>query len=430
MRFWKRTLVLLIAASVAAGATMSGTAGAGPTKYESFKAEGTVATDDTTPETPLKEAFQIAAPVNTFGNVGVDRAKNPDGSLDVRAQATTKYYRFDMAQGRYVKGNYDNTVEAGAVVRAYGKYGKIGDAYEVLADTIYQPPRLITPRPPNPACTTVKDRTYGRKFNVVGDVLRTGTNLTNLGIYSDFFGFVLTNLGPTNNSHIAAVAAHDVGNLGVNTILTGEQNTQTGFHVPFTTRYRKQDPTTLKWSESTKDETIVVGNQLQAAGRYGCELNDWRQLAQFVWNPVRGATQGSIKFTEVATKTESGTQGNGTVDDTEYDGTVATGDVTVASGSPFALDNVDWEFNSTTNSWDFEGEWVWTNTQGFGSLLGTVGGSWNVGTGNISGTVILTSGNGRYSDYVGAGSITGSGLSSLGGGPPSTFDATWFISVM
>ncbi len=278
MKTLARVGAAVVAALVGGGILVTSSNAASLTRYDDFKAEGTVGAI----RTGVNNSFDIAPPINNFGNQAIMNGANPDGSLSIQTKFDTKYFRYDSVKAKYVGGTFADTVVLGEPVRAAGRYTQVGSSYTFTADKVWQPPKTTGSAPPNPPCDIPQDFLFKRHFNIKGSVHQTGYNLTNLGIYSDFFGFSLFPVTASAPAHAGNVIAHDSGVMGANVILTGEQNTIAGYIAP-TTRYRKQNPDTLKWEESTKDDTIMRGGPVQVTGHYGCMFADWRFLAQKVW---------------------------------------------------------------------------------------------------------------------------------------------------
>lgn len=416
MKLVFRWMVAFVVAIAAMGTGLADVTSAGPTNYQTFKAEGDVTSNDAYPVTPMKEAFKIGPPISNATG-GVEAAYNDDGSLTVLVDANTDYYYFDATRGFYKKGTYDDVVKVGEYVRVNGKYAQVGDgsAYQATAKQVYLPPRTTPPPPPNPVPTSTKDYTLNRHFAAGGAPTQEGTNVV---IYSDYFGMVLGNLTFTNNSHVQQVADHHYGKLPI-VAMDG-----------YTTfRVQREDG---KYRDGTKEETIVRGEPIFVAGRYMWDLNDWRFFAKYVWKPTRPAgTGGSIIFNEHTQLANAGSSpAPGEYQNRAYAGETFGGSSDVDPG-PLALTEMSWTYNAGTGQWDYVGNWTATQGQGYGHIGGTLSGSWKPSDGTLTGTLILDEGSGRWAGLTGYGIITaGVGVSPpLGSQPPSTFDGQWQLTV-
>ena len=413
-----------VAAVVAIGAIATGlsdVAPAGPSSYRTFKAEGDVTTADNVPATPIKEGFTIGPPVlNTTGNP--EETFNDDGSLSVRVDPNTQYYYFDAVKARYKQGTYEQVVIAGEYIRVNGRITEVEDgAADVLAVRVYLPPKTTSP-PPNPLPKTTRDYTLSRHFAAFGSPTQEGTRVV---IYSDYLGFVLGNITYTNNDHVQAIADHHFNKLPI-VALDG----YTRFRIQ-----REDDPNTTfdestRYRDGTKEETIVRGESVWAAGRYMWDRDDWRFFAKYVWKPTKtaSATAGQLIFNEHVTVTDPGVADGTEWTGRDYEGSTAGGDGKIDPG-PIEITDTNWSYDSSTNVWQFDGLWRATQAQSEtkGELSGTISGSWSRSDGSLTGSMIIDNGTGRYEGITGFGRInTGTAIGGLvPNQPPETLDSQW-----
>lgn len=414
MKMLRRVSTLLVIATLVLSTGLTGVSSAAGGQ-QSFKAEGTVTLTDLEPLTPYKEGFRIGPPVDPKGT-GVYQAFNDDGSLDVIVDPNTVYWRWDAAKNKYVKDTYDHVVAVANFVKVTGKYTQLNNGnYVVTAKQVSVPPKDTTPRPANPQPMTVKDYNFNRHFNLVGSPTQSGGKVFFTGTYSDELAFVMGDFSFFNNTHVQAITQH--------------HHDKATIHVLPTTSFKVQNPNTLKYEEASRDQAIVVGQEIRVVGKYGWIGNDWQFIANRVWRPSKLGGGGRIAFNEVSRQTNPGSQTSpGVVDGTRYDGETAAGDGQLDPG-PFGL-SLDWAFNPGTGEWDFYGSWIATNGGGFGTIEGTISGSYSTANSTITGTAILDSGTGRWEGVTGAGAVTGTGVGPIGNfGPPLTFDGGWVFQV-
>lgn len=374
-----RTTAISIAVMASLATITFTPAGADETAdVRTFAAEGTVADEDLDPSTPLQEGFTLVDATLPDQAAGAERE---DGSVPVHVRPDTKYYRYDAMTQSSKPGSYESVILAGTRLKVGGHVTTVAGQRRLTARWIWAPPPPADPKPVNPQPEGVRDFSFQRTFNVVGEVLQTGSRFpTWNGAYGEAFGFVAGNFLSFNNPHIERVAQAHHGKLSFTV------TPQTTFYLQTSNgSYRKV----------SQGEAISLGAPVRVAGKYAWVLDDWQLLVRSVWQPMKETARGAIEWQSAVDRS-----GDGTV----YEGVNLAGDVEVHPGTTEL--RLDWA-TDPSGIWSATGTWRAGDLGGAGTIGGPVEGTWDPATGAFEAIAVLEQGTGRHHNLTGSGTVVG-----------------------
>lgn len=400
-----------------------------------------------------------------------------NGQLTISVGPTTRYYDSQTPTGQYcptagsgcfyTPSSYDAVIVPGQTLRVGGTWVRESySSYQFYASYIWNPGLNVLSPPPDPKPSTVQDYDFSHRFVVMGQVVQAGSGLPGLQLWSQKWGIVVGQIpitadssgsnGYSNNVQVEAIAAaHQDPSSGDPQLVVNMEDTypanQISYAVPLT-RYWVQSPLDGKFYPSDKAEATTCttanpcpagasGPQVQVAGSYGWLNGDWAFIAEFVWRPSPGPQPGYFGFNETA-QAQPGTSVGTADDQATYSGMSDSGDGQVnPAGMTF---NTTWSLSSDGTTWQVSADWTANRCQlpdgtaisGCtlpGSISGTLSGFWDPTTQQVTATVVMSTGTGKFCGYTGSGTFKGLAQPQVAVGgspaPPTTFDGSFAIKV-
>jgi len=403
-KLWLGLTAMLAAAT--STVTIGATPASGAQETQPFYAVGTVAARDVS-------TFRLN-PVSST-SPGAASYVTADG-LEIIVRPDTGYYRKSSPEAtRYSRSTYDETVVAGEQVRVYGR--RVSSQF--IAQYVWNPPPssqsgpIVFPPctgtldPNNPDVSEFLNTSNGIRnaaFSLKGTVLSNRAVLPCTGIGGINGGFRMTNIVDplTIRADVAnAVAAYG----GTPTIFT-----------TFATQYY------LGNAPSDWNHVVKLGNPIRALGRYQRVSDGWVFVAKIVYSPPPEG--GDLLKPSIQINPTETTPGH-------YEGHNPGGTAFGPPNGRFQADIV-WTPSGPTD-WTLTGTWVLINNanadpNGPEVLRGTLDGE----TEGIDLTLSLevTSGEGRWFGAVGNGDVEGHIAPNLPGSTPSAFEGNLQLSVV